>query len=464
MDSNNSNSGSGVRRDVMNAGVSDSTSKRAALQGQWKTPPLPVYASGYGHPHSAVSRPQQQAQVGTDQTIPRITALSSIPNNSEDYAKALQEAYRKGAEAAALIAQQQQHGMTMSTALSCPNFSTVPAAPQPHGMHMSPATEEAAYAHQVHPTPTHSAIPDPLSSAMPPPPPPSAAASHPSTIHYHQPPPHHSQSASQPSHQQQQQEYVAQPNQAAAAKQPQPRSVSLPDMTGYAAQAEEEKRQKRLARNRASARLRRLRKKNLVDAYETEVGTLEKTLKQLGAHQWGETDDHKALLDALGMERGQQAIRPEQRSEIIQDILTQQLQQVELLRQAQMEQQCLIMLAEGEQDELSQELEGILQLSDDQKEQLRLSAKGLENEIEALETVISSLQTMLENKWLLNEGVQSIVDQFTSILHKNQVSKFLLWTDTNMEAIDQLDHVNVQPLQDAPVFTFGVESAAADEE
>ena len=35
-------------------------------------------------------------------------------------------------------------------------------------------------------------------------------------------------------------------------------------MSAYAAQAEEEKRQKRLARNRASARLRRLRKKNLV--------------------------------------------------------------------------------------------------------------------------------------------------------------------------------------------------------
>lgn len=194
------------------------------------------------------------------------------------------------------------------------------------------------------------------------------------------------------------------------------------------------------------------------------MGTLEKTLKQLEAHQWGETDDHKALLDALGMERGQQAIRPEQRSEIIQDILTQQLQQVELLRQAQMEQQCLIMLADGEQDELSKELEGILQLSEAQKENLRLSAKGLENEIEALETVISSLQAMLENKWLLNEGVQNIVDQFTSILHKNQLSKFLLWTDANMEAIDQLDHVNVQPLQDAPVFSFGVESATVEDE
>ena len=44
------------------------------------------------------------------------------------------------------------------------------------------------------------------------------------------------------------------------------RSVSLPDISTYAAQnsAEEQKRLKRLERNRASARLRRLKKKNLV--------------------------------------------------------------------------------------------------------------------------------------------------------------------------------------------------------
>lgn len=46
-------------------------------------------------------------------------------------------------------------------------------------------------------------------------------------------------------------------------------SVSMPDISSYhkeAATDEEEKRKKRLARNRASARLRRLKKKNLVSA------------------------------------------------------------------------------------------------------------------------------------------------------------------------------------------------------
>lgn len=182
------------------------------------------------------------------------------------------------------------------------------------------------------------------------------------------------------------------------------------------------------------------------------------------AHEWGQHDDHKALLNALGMERGQQAIRPDQRSGIIQDILTQQLKQVELLRQAQLEQECLAMLAEDDNDELSKELQEVLQLSTTQKEDLRASCRGLDKEIEALETVASSLQAMLENEWLLNEGVQNIVEQFTSILHKNQLSKFLLWTDANVEAIDQLDHVEVQPLQGAPFFTFGVETSPVDEE
>jgi hypothetical protein len=195
-----------------------------------------------------------------------------------------------------------------------------------------------------------------------------------------------------------------------------------------------------------------------VDAYETEVGILEKTLKQLQAHEWGKDDNHKALLDALGMERGQQAIQPEQRTGIIQDILRQQTQQVQILRQSQLEQECLAMLAEDDQDELSKELQDILQLSDGQKQDLRASSNGLDTEVEALETVAASLEAMLENEWLLNEGVQGITDQFTSILHKNQLSKLLLWTDANVEAIDQLDHVQVQPLQGAPIFMFGVET------
>jgi DNA repair exonuclease SbcCD ATPase subunit len=142
------------------------------------------------------------------------------------------------------------------------------------------------------------------------------------------------------------------------------------------------------------------------------------------------------------------------------------MQQVELLRQAQVEQECLAMVANDENcdDEMTRELQELLQLSDSQKAELRESSKGLDKEVQALETVAASLQAMRENDWLLNEGVQKITDQFTSILHKNQQSKFLLWTDANAEAIDQLDHVQVQPLQSAPIFSFGVDTAPGDDD
>ena len=206
---------------------------------------------------------------------------------------------------------------------------------------------------------------------------------------------------------------------------------------------------------------------------------MEKTLKQLEAHDWGkDTDDHKSLLDALGMERGQQAISPDERNSIIQGILKQQMQQVNMLQQAQCEQEVLAMLvsdsstekgerkySENDEDlKMLSELQDILQLSDDQKSKLRESSEGLDKEVEALETVSASLEAMRKNGWLLNEGVQKITDQFTSILHKNQQSKLLLWTDANAEAVDQLDLVQVQPLQSAPKFSFGVESTTPAED
>lgn len=201
-----------------------------------------------------------------------------------------------------------------------------------------------------------------------------------------------------------------------------------------------------------------------VDAYETEVGILEKTLKQLKAHEWGADDNHQALIEALGMERGQQSIAPDQRAAIIRDILQHQQQQVQVLRQAQMEQECLALLASNPEDELAKELQEVLQLSPDQLQSLQESSQGLEQEIQALEMIAASLQAMQENDWLINEGVNQITDQCTSILHKNQLSKFLLWADANVEAIDQLDHVTVQPLQGAPLFTFGVETTPDNEE
>jgi len=244
--------------------------KRAALAGQWRTPPVPVYPSGYRGPESVPSAPPPQPPSGRvhDTELPN---PSSIPANSDEYAKALQEAYRKGAEAAARMAHQRMDPH-MPTAASCPDFS-IP--------------DERTSPYPVHPTPT--LTPDALGTSSMPPPPPQHPHHHPySTVGQQQPhtlsiamnPPSH-YSAPQPPPPPPTSHHTPPPpphyttiaapaptgslgSSVPTNPPPQGRSISMPDMASYAVQAEEEKRQKRLARNRQSARLRRQRKKNLV--------------------------------------------------------------------------------------------------------------------------------------------------------------------------------------------------------
>lgn len=198
----------------------EESNKRAALAGQWRTPPLPVFPTNGTMP--------------TQRDIAGLPPASRLPSNTEDYEKALQEAYRRGAEAAAKMA--------MSSAVSCPDFQGNNRTTS-SSIHLAP--EELSSA-PILPPP----VPNPLTieeqtSDMPPPP----------------PAPH--------------------TNASAAA-----RSMSLPDMASYAAKQEEDKRQKRLARNRASARLRRLRKKNLVrkkQSTHTKVVVVKDPVGSLGS-------------------------------------------------------------------------------------------------------------------------------------------------------------------------------------
>jgi len=289
------------------------------------------------------------------------------------------------------------------------------------------------------------------------------------------------------------------------------RSVSLPDFSSYTTKANDEdsKRVKRLARNRASARLRRLRKKNLVESYEGEVGVLESSLAKLRAHRWGVGSDPEALLEALSMDRGQQTIDSDQRKELITSILTQQREQVRNVMDCQLENMVLgfvarhdaggggdaVKVEEGEgdgrcattavkdqkdnapsymdtggdsTDSLATELDDLLQLTPEQKANLVKATEGIEEERRAVDIVDTSLTALLSNSWLMNEGAEECTKEFTSILNTSQMSKFMLWADHNSEAIDELDYVNaplasLQPDQ-SPVFVFGMEEGLPADE
>lgn len=56
---------------------------------------------------------------------------------------------------------------------------------------------------------------------------------------------------------------------------------------------------RRLERNRASARVRREKKKGMVETYEGEVSKLENSLNLLKSHQFG-TGQSQELANALG--------------------------------------------------------------------------------------------------------------------------------------------------------------------
>jgi hypothetical protein len=162
-------------------------------------------------------------------------------------------------------------------------------------------------------------------------------------------------------------------------------------------------------------------------------------------------------MEALSLDRGQQPLSAEERRQAAVDILDQQLEFVGMLQDGLLEQYVLVQLTR-DTGELS-DLKEALQLSPEQCARIADSAVGWDDEWRALQTVKSSLLAMRNSTWLLDDGGNSIVDGFLSILQKSQISKLLLWSDHNGEAIDDLDFVNASFDSNpagCPVFQFGV--------
>jgi len=389
----------------------EDATKKLAQQGQWRTPPLPVFTS-------SANIPLQDG--GADGG-----ASSALPTSADEYALMLQEAYKRGQQAGALSSHpaSESDGTAARTAVHVTNYAAaVPAAVSSNADVVAP------------PINNNYAVGGSLNTTS------SRSVTH---------------------------------------------SKSMPDMSSYQntlanANDEEEKRKKRLARNRASARLRRLKKKNLVDSYEGEVGVLEASLTKLRAHQWGAADsnNHEALIEALSMERGQQPLTAEKRRELISSIVSQQREQVANLMDCQLESWILSELASAQSsdpntmqqndpdlDELTSELQSVLSLSPEQLSRIQKSSKGSSCEIKDLYAIDDCLKSIEDNNWLLDEGVDEISSQFTSIMNPAQLSKFLLWSDHNADAIEKLDYVNVGATgENGPVFEFGIDEGYADGE
>lgn len=244
--------------------------KRQATKGQWQTPPVgELFPSA-----TAPAEPGINLAVGT---LP-------VPNTSDDYALALQEAYRRGAEAAAAMSMTRSPQLP-STASTNGNVAVAPGNPittTPTPMQQQVAEAPSAVTSTA--VSTNMGVPTPLAflgstsattSAAPFPVPQAEAAQTQtqgvagvvpySTVPQQPVPIDIDPTPIVPEN------VLSRPNDLRLTdlgNQSSMRSISMPDMSSLnKADDEESKRLKRLARNRASARLRRLRKKNLVSTY-----------------------------------------------------------------------------------------------------------------------------------------------------------------------------------------------------
>ena len=445
--------------------------KRQAHVGQWQTPPQPLFGAssgGFDQPQQSVSGTPASSAM-----LPNLANITVPPEifkgvNPSDYS-ALEEAYRRGAAAAvaysqaAAVAVQKQNQSTSGKIISTTGGPEVPPIGMPFQSVM-PRREQLM------------SIPMPSVGSTPLNQPEKSSATKPqsnldeaqktavSGVSKPSPIPSVSSSSAQ-------QWFNSQVS----------RSVSLPNMTQYnmskenRATLEEGKRQKRLARNRASARLRRLRKKNLVESYEHEVGVLESSLAKLKAHSWG-SGNYDALIQALSMERGQQPLSEDDRRKVIVSILKQQREQIENLMDAHLETMMLSWIGKvstgeitvpdnSEESALAAELSDVLKLTPEQAGSLSSVECG-DEEQQAIQTIDVCLEALMNNSWLMNEGVEECTEHFASIMNPSQISKFMIWADHNSDAIDCLDYVNAPPAADpptnTPIFHFGIDQSDDD--
>jgi hypothetical protein len=325
------------------------------------------------------------------------TQAATLPKSPEEFAHALQEAFARGAQAA--VGRKTTPGL-LSSVVSCPDLyraasPVIPlAAAAPPPTALSAATTTSAISHNEHPQ--HRVV-------LPPP--------------------------------------------------VETRSFSMPDMT--ALQHEDLKRQNRLARNRASARQRRLRKKHLVESYEAQVIALEQRLQKLHNLQWGETSTE--LLNALSLDRGQDELKSTERQQAAAQALAQQLQAVLQLEQVMEEQFAVYQVALGNTLFLGEGDEELaLELTDEQRKVLQEQADTWQEEWDALQTTKEMLQALQEHEWLWKNGIHEAAEPFKSLLSKQQRTKWYIWADANGEALDELYVVEPQ-YAEGPLFQFGTE-------
>ncbi|KAF0717531.1 Aste57867_2239 [Aphanomyces stellatus] len=220
-------------------------------------------------------------------------------------------------------------------------------------------------------------------------------------------------------------------------------------------QEEEQRKQKRLARNRDLAGARRKRFKELVEGFETEVKELQNVLAKTLAHQFGQ-GDIQTLLEALkGAHRQSGHMSKDSKTEETTLLLTQLLRRASTIRQANEDSWMLALAAQD--DPIFRELKLELGLTDMQCIRLLQLEPYVHNESTRLAIVDKCFAALQVHEWLHFPHTDMLVDLFRGPLNETQLQKFTQWTRVNQRTIQQLQFAMVVAADKDLLFDFPAE-------
>ncbi|KAG2781375.1 hypothetical protein JG687_00014315 [Phytophthora cactorum] len=214
-------------------------------------------------------------------------------------------------------------------------------------------------------------------------------------------------------------------------------------------QEEDDRRQRRLERNRASARVRREKKKGMVETYEGEVSKLESSLNMLKNHEFG-TGNAQELATALEYSSGEHLrhaqMSKDAKMELMARILDQHSRNTDAIRRSNAENQALIAVA-VDNSEFSRALRAQLGLTPEQCQRLASLAVPASQETRKLDAIRKCFSALRAHDWLYVPGIETILHQSRNTMTPHQFQKFLSWSVDNRASIDRLQFV---PTPSAP--------------
>ncbi|KAI9908766.1 hypothetical protein PsorP6_016668 [Peronosclerospora sorghi] len=173
-------------------------------------------------------------------------------------------------------------------------------------------------------------------------------------------------------------------------------------------QEEDERRQRRLERNRASARVRREKKKGMVETYEGEVSKLESSLNMLKKHEFG-TGNAQELATALEYSPREHLrhalMSKDAKMELMARILGHHSRNTDAIRRANAENQALIAVS-SDDSELFLSLRTQLGLTPEQCQRIASLATSVTEEARKLDAIRKCFSALRAHEWLYVPGIE----------------------------------------------------------